>query len=178
VRDDETELRIDLLLGPTAPIGTTAPRSTWRPTRSRPSGPERARCVASSGPRWVRWPEGTLAPAVPFRAGYSLLGAPRLPGYRRRLLGESHHRRPLLADELGIEARFLCSDVYSLPDVLAGQFDIVVTSYGVMTWLPDIHRWAQVAAHFVRPVRCSVAGAISSSSHAVSWFRYRSVESR
>lgn len=56
-----------------------------------------------------------------------------------------------LASELGIEARFLRSDVYALPDVLDERFDIVFTSYGALTWLPDIRRWAQVAAQFVRP---------------------------
>lgn len=56
-----------------------------------------------------------------------------------------------LAGELGIEARFLCSDVYALPDLLDERFDIVFTSYGALTWLPDIRRWAQIAARFVRP---------------------------
>jgi SAM-dependent methyltransferase len=56
-----------------------------------------------------------------------------------------------LAAECGIDARFLLSDVYSLPEKLDEQFDIVFTSYGALNWLPDIPRWAQVAAHFVRP---------------------------
>jgi SAM-dependent methyltransferase len=56
-----------------------------------------------------------------------------------------------LAAECDIDARFVLSDVYSLPEKLDEQFDIVFTSYGVLFWLPDIERWAQVAAHFVRP---------------------------
>jgi SAM-dependent methyltransferase len=56
-----------------------------------------------------------------------------------------------LSSETGIGARFLVSDIYALPENLQGQFDIVFTSYGVKAWLPDIKRWAQVAAHFVRP---------------------------
>ena len=56
-----------------------------------------------------------------------------------------------LAQALGIDARFLVSDIYALPDNLDGQFDIVFTSYGAINWLPDMARWAQVAAHFVRP---------------------------
>jgi len=55
-----------------------------------------------------------------------------------------------LAAELGIEARFIHSNVYDLPDILDERFDIVFTSYGVLGWLPDIEAWAQVAAHFVR----------------------------
>jgi SAM-dependent methyltransferase len=56
-----------------------------------------------------------------------------------------------LAGELGIAGRFLRSDVYALPDLLDERFDIVFTSYGALTWLPDIRRWAEVAAQFVRP---------------------------
>jgi len=56
-----------------------------------------------------------------------------------------------LADEMGIDARFVCSNIYELPQNLDGQFDIVFTSYGVLHWLPDLPRWARVAAHFVKP---------------------------
>jgi SAM-dependent methyltransferase len=57
-----------------------------------------------------------------------------------------------LATELGFpEARFVRSDLYELPEVLDGQFDVVYTSRGVLGWLPDIGRWARVVAHFVRP---------------------------
>jgi SAM-dependent methyltransferase len=56
-----------------------------------------------------------------------------------------------LAQEVGIEARFVQSDVYSLPDNLPGEFDIVYTSYGVLSWLPDVSLWAQIVAHFLRP---------------------------
>jgi SAM-dependent methyltransferase len=56
-----------------------------------------------------------------------------------------------LAAELGIDARFVHSDIYSLPENLDGQFDIVFTSYGTIFWLPDLKRWAEVVAHFLRP---------------------------
>jgi SAM-dependent methyltransferase len=56
-----------------------------------------------------------------------------------------------LAADLGIDARFVRSDLYDLPLVLDEQFDIVYTSRGVLGWLPDIGRWAQVAAGFVKP---------------------------
>ena len=56
-----------------------------------------------------------------------------------------------LSDELDIPARFVHSNIYELPDVLSGQFDIVFTSYGVLCWLPDLTRWAQVIAHFLKP---------------------------
>ncbi len=53
--------------------------------------------------------------------------------------------------ELKIPARFLHSNIYDAPDVLHEQFDIVFTSYGALCWLPDIKRWAEIAAHFVKP---------------------------
>ena len=56
-----------------------------------------------------------------------------------------------LGDELDIEARFILSNVYDLAESLAEKFDIVFTSYGVLTWLPDLERWAQVIAHFLKP---------------------------
>jgi SAM-dependent methyltransferase len=56
------------------------------------------------------------------------------------------------ADEVGFpEARFVRSDLYDLPTVLQGDFDLVYTSNGVLGWLPDVRRWADVVAHFVRP---------------------------
>lgn len=56
-----------------------------------------------------------------------------------------------LNQELGLDAEFVCSDLYELPEVLKGQFDIVYTSNGVLAWLPDLTRWAQVVAHFLKP---------------------------
>ena len=57
-----------------------------------------------------------------------------------------------VAAEIGFaDARFVQSDLYDLAAVLDGQFDLVFTSGGVLGWLPDIKRWAEVVAHFVRP---------------------------
>ena len=55
-----------------------------------------------------------------------------------------------LSEELRIPARFICSDVYDLPEVLNGEFDIVFTSCGVLGWLPDLERWAQVVSRFLK----------------------------
>ncbi len=55
-----------------------------------------------------------------------------------------------LSAQLGIPARFVESDVFRLPRVLEETFDVVFTSYGALCWLPDIGRWAEVAAGFVR----------------------------
>ena len=56
-----------------------------------------------------------------------------------------------LARQAGIEARFIQSNLYDLPDVLDEQFDIVYTGKGAISWLPDIEGWAQVVARYLRP---------------------------
>lgn len=56
-----------------------------------------------------------------------------------------------LREELSIPADFYCSDIYDLPTLLSGQFDIVFTSYGVLHGLPDLARWGQVIARYVKP---------------------------
>jgi 2-polyprenyl-3-methyl-5-hydroxy-6-metoxy-1,4-benzoquinol methylase len=56
-----------------------------------------------------------------------------------------------LNEQLGLDAEFICSDVYKLPGVLSRQFDIVYTSYGVLGWLPDMKKWAEVVSHFIKP---------------------------
>lgn len=53
--------------------------------------------------------------------------------------------------DLSGTASFLCTDIYSLPEVLDQTFDIVFTSYGTIGWLPDMSRWADVVARFLKP---------------------------
>ena len=55
------------------------------------------------------------------------------------------------ARALALDTTFIQSDVYSLPDILNDSFDIVFASYGVLGWLPDIKRWADVIDHFLKP---------------------------
>jgi SAM-dependent methyltransferase len=56
-----------------------------------------------------------------------------------------------LSEELGIPSTFVLSNLYDLPDNLSGQFDVVFASYGVLGWLPDLERWGQIIAHFLKP---------------------------
>ena len=67
--------------------------------------------------------------------------------------GEGIRTARALADEVGLASRatFVQSDVESLPDKLAGQFDVVFTSWGALIWLADLERWADVITHFLRP---------------------------
>ncbi|TNE50192.1 MAG: class I SAM-dependent methyltransferase [Bacteroidetes bacterium] len=55
-----------------------------------------------------------------------------------------------LAAETGLDARFIRCNVYDLPQHLDDKFDIVFTSYGVIGWLPDLDRWAEVIAYFLK----------------------------
>jgi SAM-dependent methyltransferase len=56
-----------------------------------------------------------------------------------------------LASEAGLPATFVESDIYKLPRVLPGRFDIVFTSWGVLIWLPDLARWARLIADYLDP---------------------------
>ncbi len=56
-----------------------------------------------------------------------------------------------LRHETGLTANFVCASVYDAPDAITEKFDIVYTSYGVIGWLPDLTRWAQVIAQFLNP---------------------------
>jgi SAM-dependent methyltransferase len=56
-----------------------------------------------------------------------------------------------LAAEEGIEARFVCCAVEDAPAEVEGEFDVVFTSYGVVTWLPDLDAWASTIARMLAP---------------------------
>ncbi|MFZ1264003.1 MAG: class I SAM-dependent methyltransferase, partial [Chitinophagaceae bacterium] len=69
-----------------------------------------------------------------------------------------------LNDELGLNAKFICCNVYDLhPQLiesskvspfgedLKGDFDIVFTSYGTIGWLPDLDKWAAIIAYYLKP---------------------------
>jgi ubiquinone/menaquinone biosynthesis C-methylase UbiE len=56
-----------------------------------------------------------------------------------------------LARGLHVDIRFVHANIYDLPQVLEGSFDIVYTDYGVLNLLPDLSGWARVIAHFLKP---------------------------
>lgn len=56
-----------------------------------------------------------------------------------------------LAADTELSARFVCCNVYDLPQHLDERFDIVFTSYGTIGWLPDLQPWARVVSHFLKP---------------------------
>ncbi len=56
-----------------------------------------------------------------------------------------------LAGKAGLDATFVEGDLYEAPSLIEGRFDLVYTGWGALNWLPDIERWAEVVAHFVKP---------------------------
>lgn len=58
----------------------------------------------------------------------------------------------LLAQKTNSDAQFICCDLYDLENHLENQFDIVFTSYGTITWLPDLNKWAKLISKFLKPM--------------------------
>ena len=59
-----------------------------------------------------------------------------------------------LAAELGIEQiepALLRPTSMTLPKVLDQTFDLVFVNWGAICWFPDIRRWAEIVAHFIKP---------------------------
>ncbi len=57
----------------------------------------------------------------------------------------------MLASKIKSDASFICCDVYDLKKHLNEKFDIVFSSYGVIGWLPDLDKWAEIISHFLKP---------------------------
>lgn len=57
----------------------------------------------------------------------------------------------ILAGKANVNATFICCDIYDLPAHLNEQFDIIFTSYGVIGWLPDMNKWAQIISNYLKP---------------------------
>ena len=60
-----------------------------------------------------------------------------------------------LAGELGLadRASFVQADLYDAPAAIPewAAFDMVFVTWGAISWLPDIYRWAQIICHFLKP---------------------------
>ncbi|MEM7041082.1 MAG: class I SAM-dependent methyltransferase, partial [Bacteroidota bacterium] len=77
-----------------------------------------------------------------------------------------------LAEEQGLEATFIQTNVYDLPDVLEGQFDIVFTSYGALPWLPDLDRWATLVRQYLKPGGTFFIAEFHPVIHMLEWDNY------
>ncbi len=56
-----------------------------------------------------------------------------------------------LNDELRMNVKFICCNIYDLKEHLDEKFDIVFTSYGVIGWLPDLDKWAEIISYYLKP---------------------------
>lgn len=56
-----------------------------------------------------------------------------------------------LAAEVGLGARFVECNVYDTRAHVPETFDLVVTTYGVLGWLPDLRPWARVVHDSLAP---------------------------
>lgn len=56
-----------------------------------------------------------------------------------------------LAGSTNIPARFVCCNIYDLPQHLDETFDLVFTSYGTIGWLPDLDAWAAIIKRYLKP---------------------------
>ena len=56
-----------------------------------------------------------------------------------------------LNDELNLDARFICSNIYDIENHLNEEFDIVYTSYGTISWLPDLKEWGRLVSRYLKP---------------------------
>lgn len=56
-----------------------------------------------------------------------------------------------MAEQLSLDARFITTNVYDLPEVLDEKFDFVFSTYGAIPWLPDLEKWAKVVGRYVKP---------------------------
>jgi 2-polyprenyl-3-methyl-5-hydroxy-6-metoxy-1,4-benzoquinol methylase len=56
-----------------------------------------------------------------------------------------------LNQELGLNSKFICCDIYDLHNHLDEKFDIVFTSYGTIGWFPDLDKWARLISKYLKP---------------------------
>jgi SAM-dependent methyltransferase len=56
-----------------------------------------------------------------------------------------------LASDLNLSAKFICCDLYNLPEHLNETFDLVFKSYGTIGWLPDLDKWAKIVSSYLKP---------------------------
>lgn len=56
-----------------------------------------------------------------------------------------------LAVAADIKAEFVTSNIYELPDGNQGGFDIALITIGVLSWMPDLERFFEIASGLLRP---------------------------
>jgi 2-polyprenyl-3-methyl-5-hydroxy-6-metoxy-1,4-benzoquinol methylase len=81
--------------------------------------------------------------------GFARRGASRVIGLDLSEASLAHARS--IAERAGADVEFVHANVYDARQAVSGTFDLVYTSIGVLCWLPNIARWAQVIASLLKP---------------------------
>ena len=55
-----------------------------------------------------------------------------------------------LNNKIGTGIRFIVSSVFDLKNKLNEKFDIVYTSMGVLCWISDIRKWAEIISYYLK----------------------------
>jgi 2-polyprenyl-3-methyl-5-hydroxy-6-metoxy-1,4-benzoquinol methylase len=53
--------------------------------------------------------------------------------------------------KLDVDANFICCNVYDVLQEVDGTYDKVFTSYGTISWLPDLSEWANIIYEKLKP---------------------------
>ena len=56
-----------------------------------------------------------------------------------------------LSAETGVPGTFVECNLYDAPGAIDAQFEIVYVTWGAVNWLPDIRRWGEIVAGFLKP---------------------------
>ena len=64
--------------------------------------------------------------------------------------GEAIRLAKILAERANLSGNFIQTNLYDSPKVLSEKFDIIYTSIGVLCWLNDLKKWAEIIAHFLK----------------------------
>lgn len=56
-----------------------------------------------------------------------------------------------IAKNTNSNVKFISCNIYDLPNHLNEKFDIVFTSYGTISWLPNLNKWAKIISQFLKP---------------------------
>jgi SAM-dependent methyltransferase len=78
-----------------------------------------------------------------------LMGAASVTGLDFSPRALQHART--LAARAGLVASFIEGSVYDAPQLLGGDFDLVFTSWGTITWLDDLSAWGRAIAGVLKP---------------------------
>lgn len=55
-----------------------------------------------------------------------------------------------LSEEVEVKAEFVCCNVLDIAQHIEGEFDLIFASYGHLGWLPDLNKWGQLIAQYLK----------------------------